>query len=82
MPNSRHPDRVLASFWMHRDIHTALEIVTKVGGVTKTQYILEALGEKMGFSLDEAGSPVGLDLEGLARHAVSSRKRPGRKRAS
>jgi hypothetical protein len=80
MPGVRDPNKNLASFWMHKDIYTALGIVTKVTDTTVTRYILEALAEKMGFSLDAAGNPVGLDLDSLAREAFAQRKRPARKK--
>jgi len=70
----------LASFWMHKDIYTALGIVTKVTDTTMTRFILEALAEKMGFKLDAAGNPVELDLDALARQAFEQRKRPVRKK--
>ncbi len=80
MPGARDPNKALASFWMHKDIYTALGIVAKVSDSTMTRCILEALAEKMGFSLDEAGNPVGLDLDTLARQAFEKRKRPSKKR--
>jgi len=80
MPSSRDPNKALASFWMHKDIYTALGIVAKVSDRTMTRYILEALAGKMGFSLDEAGNPVGLDLDKLARQAFEERKRSSRGR--
>ena len=80
MPGVRDSNKALASFWMHKDIYTALGIVTKVSDTTLTRYILEALAEKMGFTLDEAGAPVGLDLDTLARQAFEQRKRPVRKK--
>ena len=83
MPGARDPNKNLASFWMHKDIYTALGIVTKVSGTTMTRYILEALADKMGFQLNETGQPVGLDLDALARQAFEQRKRsPRRKKAS
>jgi len=80
MPGVRDPNKNLASFWMHKDIYTALGIVTKVTDSTMTRFILEALAEKMGFDLDAAGNPVGLDLDALARRAFEQRKRPVRKK--
>jgi len=80
MPGARDPNKALASFWMHKDIYNALGIVSKVSDTTMTRYILEALSEKMGFALDEAGNPIGLDLESLARQAFEKRKRPTRKK--
>ena len=80
MPGVRDPNKNLASFWMHKDIYTALGIVTKVSDTTLTRFILEALSEKMGFKLDEKGNPVGLDLDALARQAFERRKRPARKK--
>ena len=80
MPGVRDPNKNLASFWMHKDIYTALGIVTKVTDSTMTRYILEALADKMGFKLDAAGNPVGLDLDALARQAFEQRKRPARKK--
>ena len=80
MPGARDPNKNLASFWMHKDIYTALGIVTKVSGTTMTRYILQALADKMGFQLDEAGHPVGLDLDALARQAFEQRKRPARRK--
>lgn len=80
MPGVRDPNKALASFWMHKDIYTALGIVTKVSDTTVTRYILEALADKMGFTLDETGNPVGLDLDALARRAFEQRKRPVRKK--
>ncbi len=80
MPGSRDPNKALASFWMHKDIYTALGIMAKVSDRTMTRCILEALAEKMHFSLDEAGNPIGLDLDALARQAFERRKRPTRKR--
>ncbi len=65
---------------MHKDIYTALGIVTKVTDTTLTRFILEAIAEKMEFTLDEAGDPVGLDLDALARRAFEQRKRPVRKK--
>ncbi len=65
---------------MHKDIYTALGIVTKVSDTTLTRFILEALADKMGFTLDDAGNPVGLDLDKLAREAFESRKRPVRRK--
>lgn len=80
MPGVRDTNKALASFWMHKDIYTALGIVTKVSDTTLTRFILEALADKMGFTLDDAGNPVGLDLDKLARQAFESRKRPVRKK--
>lgn len=80
MPGVRDPNKNLASFWMHKDIYTALGIVTKVTDTTMTRYILEALADKMGFKLDQAGNPEGLDLDALARRAFEQRKRPTRKK--
>jgi len=80
MPGMRDPNKNLASFWMHKDIYTALGIVTKVTDTTMTRFILEALAEKMGFTLDAAGNPVGLDFDALARKAFENRKRPVRKK--
>jgi len=80
MPGVRDPNKNLASFWMHKDIYTALGIVTKVSDTTMTRFILEALAEKMGFTLDAAGNPVGLDFDALARKAFENRKRPVRKK--
>jgi hypothetical protein len=80
MPGVRDSNKSLASFWMHKDIYTALGIVTKVSDTTLTRFILEAIAEKMGFTLDEAGNPIGLDLDGLARRAFEQRKRPVRKK--
>jgi hypothetical protein len=82
MPGARDPNKALASFWMHKDIYTALGIVSKVSDTTMTRFILEALSQKMGFTLDASGNPVGLDLEALAREAFAKRKRPARKRES
>lgn len=79
MPGSRDPNKALASFWMHKDIYTALAIVSKVRDTTMTRFILEALAEKMGFTLDAAGMPVGLDLEALAKDAFAHRKKNTRK---
>ncbi len=81
MPGARDPNKAGVSFWMHKDIYTALGIVSKVSGSNMTRFMLEALAEKMGFALDEAGNPVGLDLEALARGAFEKRKRPARKKA-
>jgi hypothetical protein len=80
MPGARDPNKALASFWMHRDIYTALAIVSKVRDTTMTRFILEALSEKMGFKLDENSMPVGLDLEALAKEAFAHRKKVMRKR--
>ena len=80
MPGVRDPNKSLASFWMHKDIYTALGIVTKVSDTTMTRFILEALAEKMGFHLDESGNPVDLDLDTLARQAFEKRKRPVRRK--
>ena len=80
MPGVRDSNKALASFWMHKDIYTALGIVTKVSDTTMTRYILEALADKMGFTLDAAGNPAGLDLDALARRAFEQRKRPARKK--
>ncbi len=80
MPGVRDTNKALASFWMHKDIYTALGIVAKVSDTTMTRYILEALAGKMGFTLDVAGNPVGLDLDLLARQAFEQRKRPARKK--
>ena len=80
MPGVRDTNKALASFWMHKDIYTALGIVTKVSDTTLTRFILEALADKMGFTLDDAGNPVGLDLDKLAREAFESRKRPVRRK--
>jgi len=80
MPGMRDPNKNLASFWMHKDIYTALGIVTKVTDTTMTRFILAALAEKMGFTLDDAGNPVGLDLDALARRAFEQRKRPVRRK--
>lgn len=80
MPGVRNSNKALASFWMHKDIYTALGIVTKVTDTTLTRYILEAIADKMGFTLNEAGDPVGLDLDTLARQAFEQRKRPVRKK--
>ena len=80
MPGARNPNKALASFWMHRDIYTALGIVTKVRGTTMTRFILEALAEKMRFTLDTEGNPVGLKLETLATEAFEAGRTKGRKR--
>jgi len=80
MPGIRDPNKNLTSFWMHKDIYTALGIVTKVTDTTMTRFILDALAEKMGFTLDAAGNPVGLDLDALARRAFEQRKRPVRRK--
>jgi len=80
MPGVRDSNKALASFWMHKDIYTALGVVTKVSDTTMTRYILEALAEKMGFTLDDDGNPAGLDLDSLARRAFEKRKRPARKK--
>ena len=80
MPGVRNSNKALASFWMHKDIYTALGIVTKVTDTTLTRFILEAIAEKMEFTLNEAGDPVGLDLDALARRAFEQRKRPVRKK--
>jgi len=80
MPGVRDPNKNLASFWMHKDIYTALGIVTKVSDTTMTRFILEALADKMGFKLDDDGHPVGLDLDALARQAFEQRKRPVRRK--
>jgi len=80
MPGVRDPNKTLVSLWMYRDIYTALGIVTKVTDSSMSRYILEALAEKMGFKLDAAGNPVGLDLDSLARQAFEQRKRPARKK--
>ncbi|MEI6350955.1 MAG: hypothetical protein WCP06_07605 [Verrucomicrobiota bacterium] len=80
MPGVRDPNKALASFWMHKDIYTALGVVAKVSDTTMTRFILEALAEKMDFQLDAAGNPVGLNLETLTRQAFEKRKRPTRKR--
>ena len=82
MPGVRDPNKALASFWMHKDIYTALGVVAKVSDTTMTRFILEALAEKMDFQLDEAGNPVGLNLEVLTRQAFEKRKRPARKRSA
>ena len=79
MPGVRDSKKALASFWMHKDIYTALGIIAKVRGTTMTRLILEALAEKMQCTLDATGNPVGLDLEALARQAFEGRKRPARK---
>jgi len=80
MPGVRDSNKALASFWMHKDIYNALGIVAKVSDTTMTRFILEALSEKMGFTLDEAGNPIGLDLELLTKQAFERRKRPNRKK--
>ncbi|MCX6967766.1 MAG: hypothetical protein NTZ46_08325 [Verrucomicrobia bacterium] len=80
MPGVRDPNKNLASFWMHKDIYTALGIVTKVSDTTLTRYVLEALADKMGFTLDANGHPVGLDLDAIARKAFEQRKRPQRRK--
>jgi hypothetical protein len=80
MPGVRNSNKALASFWMHKDIYTALGIVTKVTDTTLTRFILEAIAEKMDFTLDASGDPVGLDLDTLARRAFEQRKRPVRKK--
>ena len=80
MPGVRDSNKNLASFWMHKDIYTALGIVTKMTDTTMTRFILEALAEKMNFKLDDSGAPVGLDLDVLARQAFAQRKRPTRKK--
>lgn len=80
MPGVRDPNKNLASFWMHKDIYTALGIVTRVTGTTMTRFILEALAEKMGFKLDAAGNPVGLDIDTLARQAFEESKQPAHKK--
>ena len=80
MPGVRDPNKNLASFWMHKDIYTALGIVTKMRDTTLTRFILEALADKMGFKLDDGGLPVGLDLGALAGQAFEQRKRPVRKK--
>jgi len=80
MPGVRDSNKALASFWMHKDIYTALGIVAKVSDTTMTRFILEALAGKMGFTLDASGNPVGLDLDALARQAFEQRKRPARKK--
>ena len=78
MPGARDPNKTLASFWMHRDISTALNLVAKANGQTVTRVILEALAARIGFSLDEKGYPVGLDLEALARDSFAPAKRAPR----
>ena len=78
MPGARDPNKSLATFWMHKDIHQALGIVSKLSDTTVTRYILEALAARMGFTLDEAGNPIGLNLEALTREAFAKRKRPGK----
>ena len=81
VPAARDPNKALASFWMHREIYTALGVVSKMKNVTMTRYILEALAEKMGFTLTPEGRPVGLDLERLTREAFEEgKKRAGAKR--
>lgn len=80
MPGVRDSNKALASFWMHKDIYTALGIIAKVSDTTRTRYILEALAGKMGFTLDDEGNPVGLNLDALARQAFEQRKRPARKK--
>ncbi len=80
MPGARNPNKVLGSFWMHRDIHAALGVVTKVSDTTVTRYILEALADKMGFSLDAEGNPVGLDLGALASDAFEKGRRKSARR--
>ena len=82
MPGARDPNKALASFWMHKDIYTALGVVAKVSDTTMTRFILEALADKMDFQLDESGNPVGLDLEALTRQAFEKRKRPSRKKSA
>ena len=79
MPGSRDPNKALASFWMHKDNYNALGIVSKVSETTMTRIILEALADKLDFTLDEAGNPVGLNLEALARSAFENRSRPYRR---
>ena len=76
MPGARDPNKSLASFWMHKEIYVALGVVSKVSGTTMTRFILEALAEKMGFSLDEAGNPIGLNLETLTREAFEKGRQP------
>lgn len=66
---------------MHREIYTALGVVSKMKNMTMTRYILEALAQKMGFTLTEEGRPEGLDLERLTREAFEEgKKRPKAKR--
>ena len=80
MPGARDPNKTLASFWMHRDIATALHLVAKAKGGTVTRLILEALAARLNFTLDEKGNPVGLDLQALARDSFAPAPRAARKR--
>jgi len=82
MPGKRDPNKALASFWMHKDIYEALGIVAKVSGKTMTRLILEALEEKFAFTLDDAGNPVGLDLEKLTKEAFSKSREARKKTLS
>lgn len=83
MPGARDPNKALASFWMHKDIYHALGVVAKLSDKSMTRLILEALSVKLGFSLDEVGNPLGLDLDALTRDAFVKAKRPSaRKKAA
>jgi hypothetical protein len=80
MPGSRHPDKALFTFWTHKDIHAAVNIVAKLSDRTVTRFILEAISEKMNFKLDDAGNPIGLDMAVLTRQAFEQRERPAKKK--
>ena len=75
MPGKRDPNKAGVSLWMHKDVYTALGVVAKLSDTTVTRFILEALAEKMGFTLEEVGNPVGLNLEALTREAFAREKR-------
>ncbi len=79
MPGARDPNKVLASFWMHKDIYETLGMVAKLSDKSMTRLILEALAAKFGFTLDESGNPVGLDPAAVAREAFAITKRASRK---
>ena len=61
MPGSRDPNKAGVSLWMHKDIFNALTSVSRERRTTVTRFILEALSEKMGFTLDAHGFPIGLE---------------------
>jgi hypothetical protein len=56
MPGSRDPNKTLATFWMHKDVAKALDAAVKREQTSRTRFILEAIAQKLGLSLDAEGN--------------------------
>jgi len=67
MPNKRDDNKIVTSFGLHKDIYAALKSVAGRRGISMSRCILEAVAAHMGFTLDEADYPVGLDIGKPAR---------------